>query len=42
MCDKETDEDKETSIAYDIKGKEKTSSTTENKENSIYGCVCMY
>ena len=30
-CDKEANNHKETSITYDNKGKEKTSSTSENK-----------
>ena len=34
--------DKQTSSAYDIKGKEKTLSTSENKEKARDGYVCIY
>ena len=40
--DKEVDIDKETLSMYDIKGKEKTSSTSEKKEKERDGYVYMY
>ena len=36
------DKDKQTSIVYGIKGEEKTSSTSENKEKERDGYVCIY
>ena len=36
------DKHKETLSAYDIKGKEKTLSTSEKKENKCDGYVTMY
>ena len=40
--DKEADKDKETLIEYDIKGKEKTPSNSEKKENVCAGYVHMF
>ena len=39
MCE---DKDKQTQGKYDIKGEEKTSSTSENKEKAQDGYVCIY
>ena len=41
-CDGEVDRDKEASSAYYIKGKEKNYSTSEKKEKSRDGYVCIY
>ena len=39
MC---ADKDKQTLSAYDIKGEENTLSTSEKKEKSWDGYVCIY
>ena len=36
------DKDKQTSSAYDIRGKENTSRTSEKKEKAREGYVCIY
>ena len=41
-CNKEADKHKKTSSAYDSKGKEKTSRTSENKEKARDDYVLMY